>query len=110
MTLYAQITKIVKAEALETMNAEMKCSLEERADSYEREEMLYEPSTLWHRDSIVDAMTINTMNSLDMGDNEINNDQYLIKQRVFSNFIEGTLRAMAYEMFDRYMKNQEGDN
>ena len=113
MPLYAQITKIVKAEALETMNAEMKCSLEERADSYEREEMLYEPSTLWHRDSIVDDMTINTMNSLDMGDNEIfdyNLGDHDNDKRIFSNFIEGTLRAMAYEMFDRYMKNQEGDN
>tara|TARA_Y100000310_G_C20561276_1_gene753178 strand:- start:269 stop:607 length:339 start_codon:yes stop_codon:yes gene_type:complete len=112
MTLYAKIHKAIKAEALETMNAEMKCSLEERADSYGHEEPLSEPSSLWQRDSIVDDMTINTMNSLDMGDNEIfdynlgDNDD----KRIFSRFIEGTLRAMAYEMLDRYMERQEGDN
>ena len=99
MTLYAKIHKAIKAETLERMTAEMTRSVAKRAE---------DRGHIWFKDRVVDDMAVNTMNSLDMGDNEINNDQYLIKQRIFSNFIEGTLRVMAYEMLDRYMETQEG--
>ena len=102
MTLYAQITKIVKAEALETMNAEMKCSLEERAE---------ERGHIWFKDCVVDDMVVNTMNSLDMGDNEIFDSQsHRNDKRVFFIFIEGTLRAMGYRMLDRYLGHGKEDN
>ena len=94
--LYARIIKAIRDEAIETLNAELGNSIDELTGAYERGETLYKPSDMWHRDSIIDDMVINTMNSMDTGDKET--PPYNDDQRIFFRFIEGTLREMADDL------------
>ena len=98
-TLYASINRAIRDDVMETINAEFNHAITELAEAYEREETLYEPTDRWHMDAIIDDMVVKTMNSTDMGDNEGNDDQ-----RVFFRFIEGTLQAMAQELYDHWLE------
>jgi len=102
MSLYTRINKEIRAEVIKPMIAEMTRSVAKRAETR---------GYIWFKDCVIDDMVVNTMNSMDTGDNETNKASYPTDaQYIFSNFINGTLRAMAYEMLDRYLEHGKEDN